>query len=147
MALVRQSLWHWLLYCATTVFLLGLLQVLCAGPTKPLAEHWQAISKTVLTILLTLAVLLPKFVYDWLKASHRFAGPVEKLRRALRDLAEGKEYAELRFREDDFWRQLADELNSAVRSLHQNDCRDTTSIATEDEDAEWKRGKVPVSAN
>ena len=145
LALVRQSLWHWLLYCSTTVFLLGLLHVLFAGPAKPLAEHCQALSQMFLTVFLSLVLLLPKFIYDWLKVSHRFAGPVEKLRRVLRGLANEEAYATVQFRKDDFWQQMADELNSAVEALTEDNLQDTTVVALADEDTPRKAEEITAA--
>lgn len=134
-AIVRESVWNWLLYFTTVVFLIGSIQVLRGGPSRPLMEHCQAIGGQVLTLFLVFALLLPKFIYDWFRLSHRFLGPVERVRGALRDLASGKEYTEVRFREDDFWGRMADELNAAVQALGMDRSRDSTACDTRDEEA------------
>jgi len=131
-AIVRESVWNWLLYFTAVAFLIGLLQLLRADPTKPLLEHLQTIGELVLTMFLVFAVLLPKFICDWFRLSHRFLGPVERVRRALRELADGKAYADIHFREGDFWDKLADELNAAVRSLKES--RDKPGADARDEE-------------
>jgi len=144
-AIIRESLWDWLLYCSTAILLIGLLQVLLTGASRPLLEHIQAISRMVVVLFLVLALLLPKFIYNWLQLSHRFVGPVERVRRVLRDLADGKEHIEVQFREDDFWGELADELNSAVRAVTGENSRDRTTGAVADEDTIPPADKLPSS--
>ena len=46
-----------------------------------------------------------------LRFTHRFAGPVLRLRRELRDLADGKQSPTLKFRDGDYWKDLAVEFN------------------------------------
>jgi len=133
-AIVRESLLNWLLYCTAAVFLIGLLQVLVAGSSKPILEHCQAIGQMVLTLLMVFVLLLPKFIYDWFQLSHRFLGPVERVRGVLRDLADGNAHTEIQFRKDDFWREMAEELNSAVRALTGDNSHDRTARAAANED-------------
>jgi hypothetical protein len=49
--------------------------------------------------------------------SNRVAGPIVRLRGAMRQLAEGRPVAPLRFRENDFWREMADEFNAIAAQL------------------------------
>jgi hypothetical protein len=51
---------------------------------------------------------------DTVKLSHRFAGPIYALRRALRDIAQGEKPRRLSFRKRDFWHGLADEYNAVL---------------------------------
>lgn len=134
-AIVRKSFWDWLLYCTTAIFLIGLLQVLYVGTSKPLVEHFQAILRTVVTLFLVFALLLPKFIYDWFHFSHRFLGPVERVRRVLRDLADGKAHTEVHFRKNDFFREMANELNSAVEALTKGKSLDRAAADIADEGA------------
>ena len=78
-------------------------------------NFWPAVCASLL--------MLPLVVIDVLRVSNRFAGPAFKMRRALRDLANGKDVEELRFREKDFWRDFADEFNR-VSQLVQNQRRE-----------------------
>jgi len=43
--------------------------------------------------------------------SNRFVGPLQRIRRALRDLAAGKDIPFIAFRKGDFWCDLADDVN------------------------------------
>jgi nitrogen fixation/metabolism regulation signal transduction histidine kinase len=54
---------------------------------------------------------------DSIKLSHRFAGPIYSLRRAIRDIADGKPARKLKFRRHDFWHDLADDYNAMLKRL------------------------------
>ncbi len=62
-------------------------------------------------------LLLPLVVVDVLRLSNHFAGPMVRLRRAMRALAEGKRVEPIHFRENDFWREFADEFNALAANV------------------------------
>jgi hypothetical protein len=135
-AIIKQSLQHWLFHSLATVLLLALLQVLLGGIFKSWSEHWQTIWPLAASVYVSLIVLLPKFIRDSLELSHRFAGPVLRLRHILRSLAEGKPYTPVKFRESDFWADMAEELNAAVEMLTQQRLRGESPST--DAPAEWE---------
>ncbi|MCE9548698.1 MAG: hypothetical protein K8T25_24740 [Planctomycetia bacterium] len=117
-AIIRQSLLHWMCFAMSTVALLFLLQLLSsAGAPKSWSEHWRAILSISAAVAATFLLLFPMFIYDSLKQSNRFVGPLMRLRRSLRELAEGKPYQPLVFRENDFWAEMANDLGRAVAQL------------------------------
>ncbi|MBW3596276.1 MAG: hypothetical protein KY475_03260 [Planctomycetes bacterium] len=59
------------------------------------------------------AAVMPLVLFDVLRLSHRFAGPMFRLRQALRQAAEGENTPPLHFRDDDFWRDVAEDFNRA----------------------------------
>ena len=65
-----------------------------------------------------LFLLLPAFLWDTMRVSHRFAGPVLRLRRMMRELSLGEDPGELRFRDGDFWMELGDYFNDIRSRLH-----------------------------
>lgn len=62
-------------------------------------------------------VLLPVFIYDILKASHRTAGPIIRLKAEMAKLANGENVDELRFRDGDNWADMADEFNNLAEQV------------------------------
>ena len=58
--------------------------------------------------------LVPAFVWDTLKLTNRFAGPILRLRQALAESAQGRAVAPLHFRQNDFWREIAENFNITV---------------------------------
>jgi len=73
------------------------------------SEHWP--------ILAMLVDLLPFVLYDTLRVTHRFAGPIYRLRTDLRRLARGESVESIRFRTGDHWQDLADQINDLLKRL------------------------------
>jgi hypothetical protein len=112
-ALARRIIVHWLVFLAVGSLVAFILQVL-SNPFRSLQAHAQDMWWTHGPFLLVLAFLLPVFVVDTIKLSHRFAGPIYALRRALREIAQGEKPRRLKFRKRDFWHGLADEYNAVL---------------------------------
>lgn len=64
-------------------------------------------------------IVLPLIYFDLLRVSHRFAGPIFKLRRALKAIAAGEKVDSVHFREDDYWHELANDFNAALAKLNE----------------------------
>ena len=62
-------------------------------------------------------VLLPIILLDVLKLSHRWVGPVFRLRNALKSLGQGETIPPVQFRQRDFWQDLAGDLNAVAKRL------------------------------
>ncbi len=56
-------------------------------------------------------MLVPVYLRDIVKFSHRFAGPMSRLRAILNDLADGRRGMSLKFRPGDFWQETATDFN------------------------------------
>jgi hypothetical protein len=117
-ALVRRIILHWGIFfvlVSMTIFaaewFLGGVQL---GFVQQLGEVW---SKYAFFFLLMLFIL-PTFVYDTVKVSHRFAGPITRLKGALKSLADGEPVPTLKFREDDYWSELAADFNRIAARVH-----------------------------
>lgn len=62
-------------------------------------------------------LLIPIVAYDLLRLTNRFAGPFFRLRREMQRLARDESETSLRFREGDFWVEIADDFNSVREEL------------------------------
>jgi len=59
-------------------------------------------------------------IVDVVRLSNRFTGPLLRLRRSMRALARGEQVEPIRFRDNDFWHDFAEEFNAlAARFRHQ----------------------------
>lgn len=112
-ALTRRIIVHWLSFMLVTSAVAFILQVL-SNPFRPLTAHVQDLWDTQGPFLLVLVFLLPVFVVDTIKLSHRFAGPIFSLRRAIREAAQGEKPRKLAFRRHDFWPDLAEDYNAML---------------------------------
>jgi len=115
-ALVRRLVLHWCAFIAAAALLAFVLQVL-SNPFRSIREHAQQVWWTHGPFLLVLVFLLPVFIVDTIKLSHRFAGPIYRLRQTVRTLAQGGKFTPMKFRELDFWHGLADDFNLMVDRL------------------------------
>lgn len=116
-ALLRQLVWHWCLACFIMVAYLLILQAFLSGLEGNLADHVQAVWNRYAPLAVVLITLFPVFLYDSIRLSHRFAGPMVNLKRNLRKLAEGEPIPPLRFRQGDFWQELTSDFNLVADRL------------------------------
>jgi hypothetical protein len=115
-ALARRIIFHWLVFLSVAAVAALLLQVL-SDPFQPAGDHVANLWYTHGPFLIVMIFLLPVFVVDTIKISHRFAGPIFSLRRTMREVADGQPPRKLKFREDDFWHELADDYNAMIDRL------------------------------
>lgn len=87
------------------------------NPEWTLAEHFWALFDQAWLVGPTLIMLLPLVIFDVVRLSHRFAGPVYRLRQHLRELSQNTQTSPLHFRDDDYWQQLAEPINLLQQKL------------------------------
>jgi hypothetical protein len=143
-ALARRIILHWVVFLLVASLAAFLLQVL-SNPFRPLADHAQDLWWTHGPFIVVMAFLLPVFVVDSIKISHRFAGPIFSLRRAMREVAEGKPPRKLKFRNGDFWHELSEDFNAVLVRAGFLNCDSTTSSVRPE--SESKEEHVASSAN
>src|SRR5271157_508625 len=110
-ALVVRVVLYWLM-CLLTMMLLLLGWSMITDPIRPLNTHLTALWALYGPAAVASLLLLPVVIFDLLRLSNRFAGPMFRLRRSLHDLAQGKPVAAMRFRHGDFWQEFADDFNT-----------------------------------
>jgi hypothetical protein len=115
-ALVRRLVLHWVAFFAVASIVAFALQVL-SNPFRPIEQHLQEMWWTHGPFLLVMFFMLPVFIIDTIKLSHRFAGPIYRLRGVIRGMAQGEPYKPVQFRELDFWQGLADDFNKMVEKI------------------------------
>jgi len=115
-ALVRRLVVHWSSFFLVASLIAFGLQVL-SNPFRSLGEHVQQLWWTQGPFLLVMVFLLPVFVLDTIKLSHRFTGPIFRMRQAILKIAQGDPPPRLKLREFDFWQDLAEDFNRMVDQL------------------------------
>jgi hypothetical protein len=136
-ALARRIVFHWVLFIGVASIAALLLQFL-SNPFRAPGEQLRELWWTHGPFLVVMVFLLPVFVLDAIKLSHRFAGPIFSLHRAMRETADGKPPRKLKFREDDFWHDLAEDYNAMVARLTSGG----TSPSTEESGSETPVGSA-----
>ena len=97
------------------------------------AVSWSVMSASVVVLVGFL------FIYDMMRFSHRFVGPLYRFRQCLRAIADGEDLALMKLREGDFLQELKDEFNEALKALEQRGAlKIKTNAAPEDQNEEHK---------
>lgn len=128
-ALIGRTVIHWaffLIALSATVFMLHALSNLVSGETTAtgiLRDMWDRYRIVVFALM----GLVPFFCLDLIMWSHRFAGPMIRIRRSMHDLAAGKAVAPIRLRSRDYWKHLADDFNLLVERIENAEKRATGS--------------------
>jgi hypothetical protein len=125
-ALARRIIFHWFVFVVVAWGVTLFLQLL-SDPFQPVVDNFRNMWTTQGPLMLVMVFLLPVFVLDTVKLSHRFAGPVISLRRAMREIAEGKPARKIQFRKHDFWHGLADDYNAIADRLNGTNTTHSTS--------------------
>jgi hypothetical protein len=117
-ALVRRIVLHWLIFLAMAFFTLPLWQIWSSGnifrPFSTLmVESW----RNTAPVFVILIAMLPIFVWDTVKLSHRFAGPMYRFQNTVKSLVAGKCVRPISLRDGDFWTEFADDLNALMRRI------------------------------
>jgi len=115
-ALVRRLVFHWLAFLTVASAIAFCLQVL-SNPFRPINEHVWNMWWTHGPFILVMVFMLPIFVLDAIKLSHRFVGPIYRLKQEIRSIADGKPIKPLKFRDFDFWKGLAEDFNAMIQRL------------------------------
>lgn len=97
-----------------TVFLVVLCWQMASQPPRPFYTHLEEVWHKLGPAMLASCLILPLVVLDIIRLSNRFAGPLLRVRRALRALASGEDVQPLRFRCGDFWHDVADDFNRLI---------------------------------
>ena len=123
-SLVRRLVYHWFAFLLVASLVAFCLQVL-SNPFRTIGEHLQQVWWTHGPFLLVMLFLLPVFILDTIKLSHRFAGPIYRLRQTILEIAQGDPPPRLKFRDFDFWQGLAEDFNRMVDQLTTRDAKST----------------------
>jgi len=113
--LLRRMALQWVSFLAVNALALYCWTYLVSDAEESLGAHMTHFIQIYLPMLIVSAALLPVFLLDAAKLSNRFVGPILRVRRTLAEASKGGKVKPLRFRENDFWRSLADDLNSVLK--------------------------------
>lgn len=114
-AMILRMVVYWI-FSVISVGLLMLLADLGRGPVGPFFDpaHFEALRDKYTMFMIAALLVLPVIVADIWKQSNRYAGPVFRARRCLRDIAAGEPVEHVAFRKKDYWPDLAKDLNGVI---------------------------------
>ena len=125
-ALCRRMILHWLLFLVVTSGCACLLQVF-ANPFQPWATHFSRMWRVQGPYVLVGLCLIPVFVADTIKLSHRFAGPLTRIRNDMRRVGQGERVPLVKLRPNDYWQEFAREFNTMLTRLYDSEERARTN--------------------
>ena len=110
-AIAKRVMFHWFLFFTLMSLSVVSLEFFLGESHLSLAQHMGVVWGKYAFFFILMLALLPTFIYDTVKLSHRFAGPVMRLKDSLRRLPDGEQVPQLKFRENDFWLDLSHDFN------------------------------------
>lgn len=116
-AIVRRVFFHWGLFFTVAVLSLFSVEFFLSGSQESIGAHFETTLAKYSFFFMLVIAFIPPFVYDTIKFSNRFAGPMMRLQRSIKDLADGQTVAELKFRETDLWGELTDDFNRLAQRV------------------------------
>ena len=136
-ALVLRATLYWVVAVATQVFVINLVLILGSTSQAPNAFNMPDVQTRWLLQLVILAsvLVLPVLLYDVVRLSHRWVGPVYRLRTSLQSLSRGETVAPIAFRAGDFWQELAGDFNVIAAELNRRRASDAPKADSEPESA------------
>ncbi len=109
--LIRKIAVHWIVFFVCNAIALTVWIRLFEQPEADWTTTFGDTMRRFMPFFVITMALIPAFVWDTLKLTNRFAGPILRLRSALADVRSGKSVAPLSFRNNDFWQQIALDFN------------------------------------
>jgi hypothetical protein len=122
-ALGRRLVVHWGLFFLLLITIgMALRWVFSLAVFGVTGAALDAVRQQVPQIVL-MFLLLPIFIRDSMKLSHRFVGPMYRVRNVLATLGSGGSVAPVKLRNDDFWQETAMHLNEVRQRIEMLELR------------------------
>jgi hypothetical protein len=115
-ALLGRAIIYWAATLVIQIVLLIFLTMIISSPDDfylNMGRLWTYLRLMVIAA----ALVLPLVLRDLVRLSHRWVGPILRLRTALNALSRGESISPIRFREGDYWQELAGDFNIVAAEL------------------------------
>ena len=116
-SLLKRIILHWLAFFVVAGMSIIMLQSLLGDVNLSLGERISRQIGEFTLIGVIMVCLFPVFLLDTIRFSNRFVGPIARMRRHLREIGETGTTDECKFRGDDFWSEMAGELNAVTERV------------------------------
>jgi len=139
-AMLLQAALYWLygsLIYMAVVFIYRVAPVWFSGQQVDLSEFCFHLAPVVVSS----AILFPIVMFRAVRLSHRFVGPMVRFRQILRLLADGKRAPQFALRENDFWCEVAEEINKVSAKFDELITQDSAASTA---DVETPTNEEPV---
>ena len=113
-------------YCLFSVTLIAVFWIIVTKRPESSSELFAQLWLNCGPALLGSVVLLPLVLLDCLRLSNRFAGPMVRMQRVLRELAAGERTEAITLRPGDYWVECAESINTVRGRLHEQNSQEKT---------------------
>lgn len=129
-ALLAHTAIYWF-YCLFSVTLIAVCWIIFTKQPESSTELFAQLWLNCGPALLGSVLLLPLVLMDCVRLSNRFAGPMVRMQRVMRELAAGENPPEITLRPGDYWMEFASDINLVMERLgHQNSQTSSTHPPT-----------------
>jgi hypothetical protein len=108
-------------YCLFSVTLIAVCWIIFTKQPESSTELFAQLWLNCGPALLGSVLLLPLVLLDCLRLSSRFAGPMVRMQRMMRELAAGETPPAFALRPGDYWTEFAENMNIVMERLRQQD--------------------------
>lgn len=113
--ILRKIATHWVVFFVCNALALTIWIRLFEQPDADWGQTFGDTMRRFLPFFVITMALIPAFVWDTLKVTNRFAGPIMRLRKSLEDAGAGRPVQLLHFRDDDYWQEMAKNFNAIIK--------------------------------
>jgi len=140
-AIIKRIVTYWL---AGIMFILMPLTLsnTWMQPDVHIVSHFTSVVMQYWPILLMMFLLLPLAVYDVNRFSNRFVGPIYRLRKVLENFEETGKLEKFKFREKDYWQDLAGQINSVSQRIEELERKLETNADSRNKVDEYSQSSV-----
>ena len=117
-ALLLRVVMYWI-YCLFSVAFMITCWLMVYDRPESTAAFWSQMQNLYIPALAATVLLLPIAIVDLIRLSNRFAGPMLRLRRTMKQLADGERVHPVHFRDGDFWFDFAEDFNRVLARVQQ----------------------------
>lgn len=137
LGIVRKIAFHWVVFFVCNAMALMIWIRLFEQPDADWGQTFGDTIRRFMPFFIITMALIPAFVWDTLKLTNRFAGPISRLRGALADASAGRAVSPLQFRTNDFWQEIAENFNSVIswQDQHASESQGSPAKAEDETDA------------
>lgn len=114
----RQCFYYWVAYLGAIVGFIAAWIGIVEQPGSA-NDFWARLNTLALPALVGSALLLPLLFIHCVRLSNRFSGPLYRIRKTLSALSRGETEEQLQLRKDDYWQELAGDIERISRYIEQ----------------------------
>jgi len=114
--LMLRAVMYWFFFVISVALMVTCWGIV-AGPRQTAASLFAGLWWHYAPALVASVILLPIVLVDCTRFSNRFVGPVFRLRRTLKRMANGEQVEPFQFRKNDFWQEIPNDVNRIIQRL------------------------------